>query len=795
MSSAQQLSKRPWLRALVVLFAVGIALYYKPLSGGYVFTGPDALAPAGTTAGIVALEAETGELPLWMPWLFSGMPTIHSFTYLSILYLPNKVLGLLAPVLPDFSSYLLHLVFAGFGCFLLIQRMGGSFFAGLLGGTGFVLMPYFNTMLVHGHGSQMMTLAYLPWLIWGLLRLHQRKSLPAAALLALLTGLQLQRGHAQIAYYSLLLMGLFFVVLTVRSFRDKELAGPQKGRFVALFALAMIVGIGLAAVLYLPVMSYTPFSIRGGRLGGGTGFEYATQWSFSFRETLTFLLPSYFGFGGATYWGDMPFTDYPNYMGLLLLALAAWAVAVRRTWFTWTLAGGAALAYFLSLGHNFFLYQLFYDLFPFFNKFRVPSMLLVLTQFGVAVLAGLGLDALLQWLTAQENSRARRILVMAGGAVVAVALLFLAAASVVGSSLPVPRGVPAQVIPQVNGLRIAMIRTDAVWLLVLGGLAVAGLYLWRSETLSKRWLLAGLVAVSMVDLGRIDLRIIEPAEGSLRSPVLRPRSVMTRYLNSDPVLEYLSADTATFRIMPLGRLQNENRWALAGVASVSGYHAAKLANYDRFMQATAFKSEGILRMLNVKYLVSLQQFSDPRFREVFVGNLYSGGSYQPAAIYELGSYLERAWFPRRVETLPSAEDILARLRDPAYDPEKVVYIQADGPDAQPAPPEGGEGKVVRASWQPNHIRLQVTAAREVLLVLSEVVYPAGWQATVDGKPVPIREVNTILRGVVVPSGSHDIALDFAPGDYRLGRLLGRVSLLLIVLGFMPAAVREARKWL
>ena len=782
-----------WLWALVVLIAAGMVLYYKPLSGGYSFTGPDALAPVGTTAGIQALEAETGELPLWMPWLFSGMPTIHSFTYLSIFYLPNKVLGVLAPVLPDFSSYLLHMVFAGFGCFLLIQWLGGSFAAGLLGGTGFLLMPYFNTMLVHGHGSQMMSLAYLPWLIWGLLRLHARRSLPAAALLALLTGMQLQRGHAQIAYYSLLLLGLFFVVLAVRSLRDKDLTGGQRGRFVTLFALAMIVGFGLAAVLYLPVMSYTPFSIRGGQLGGGTGIEYATQWSFSFSETLTFLLPSFFGFGGATYWGDMPFTDYPNYMGLLLLALAVWAVAVRRTWFTWTMAGGAVLAYFLSLGHNFFLYRLFYDLFPYFNKFRVPSMLLVLTQFGVAVLAGLGLDAWLQWLGAQGESRARRILVWTGGAVVVLGLLFLASASVVGSNLPVPRGVPAQMVPQVNGLRMSMIRADAVWLLVLGGLAVGGLYLWRAGSLSKRWLLAGLVAVSMVDLGRIDLRIIEPAEGSLRSPVLRPRSVMTRYLNSDPVLEFLGGDTATFRIRPLGRLQNENRWALAGVSSVSGYHAAKLANYDRFMQATGFQSEGILRMLNVKYLVSLQQFSDPRLREVFVGNLYSGGSYQPAAVYELDTFLERAWFPRRVEPLPSADDILARLRDPAYDPETVVYIQAHGPDDPIAPPFQGEGRVVQANWQPNQIRLQVTAAREALLVLSEVVYPEGWRATVDGEPVPIHEVNTILRGVVVPSGTHDIALDFAPGDYRLGLLLGRLSLLLIGLGFLPGAVREIRK--
>ena len=77
--------------------------------------------------------------------------------------------------------------------------------------------------------------------------------------------------------------------------------------------------------IYLPAMSYTPFSIRGMGGGGGTGLEYATQWSFSLGEMLTFLIPSFYGFGGATYWGSMPFTDYPNYMGIIVFAFAAHA--------------------------------------------------------------------------------------------------------------------------------------------------------------------------------------------------------------------------------------------------------------------------------------------------------------------------------------------------------------------------------------------------------------------------------------------------------------------------------------
>jgi len=793
-----------WVLAALVLIGLSLVLYYKPLLGSQLFTGPDTLAPTATSKALGDFEEETGERPLWQPWIFSGMPTIHAFSDISRLYLPNPIGETIVSLgLPRLWFFFLHLVFAGLGCYFLLRRLGGSFAAGLLGGTGFMLMPYINTMLVHGHGSQMMTLAYLPWVIWAVLRLYDRTTFASAALLALLVGLQLQRGHAQIAYYTLLLLGLFFLVMVVKSWREARRGGDAEAsergaswnwRFILLFALAMVVGFGLATSLFLPVMNYTPYSIRGGGMGGGTGFEYATQWSFSLGETVTFLLPSFYGFGGVTYWGDMPFTDYPNYMGILLLLLAVWAVAARRTWFVWTLAAGGFLAYLLSLGHNFFLYRLFYNLFPYFNKFRVPVMLLVLTQFSVVVLAGIGLDSWLSWLTDRKVEQARRILLWIAGGLMALALLFLISASMLEGSFPAARGVPAQMAPRIESLRLSLIRTDALLLLVIGGLAIGCLYFWQRGRLPRKWLLVGLVALSATDLGRIDRMIIEPSRESLRAEMLRPRAYMQRYLGRDQVLDFLSSDTSTYRIFPLGKqLGGENRWAAAGLESIVGYHAAKLVNYDRFMQATSFQSEGILRMLNVKYLVGLQRFSDPRFREVFVGNLYTGGSYQPAAVYEFVAFLDRAWFPRRVEYKAIAEEIFELLRNPGYNPEEVVYIiQADVTDTLTVPPAGGAGRVLEAAWQADHLRLKVETDAPAFLVLSEVYYPEGWLARVDGKPAPIREVNTFLRGIMVPAGTHEITMDFEPADVRLGRLISSLSLLLIVLGFIPAAASIMR---
>ncbi|UCH62341.1 MAG: YfhO family protein [Fidelibacterota bacterium] len=766
-------------------------LYYKPMLGGQLFVGPDTLAPAATYKALGNVEEETGKRLSWQPWIFSGMPTVHAFSDISRLYLPNPIGEAIVSLgLPRLWFYFLHLVLAGLGCYFLLRRLGGSFAAGLLGGTGFMLMPYINTMLVHGHGSQMMTLAYLPWVIWAAVRLYDRTTIASAALLALLVGLQLQRGHAQIAYYTLLLLGLFFLVMVGRSWRDSERGAGRNWRFILLFALAMVVGFGLATALFLPVMSYTPYSIRGGRIGSGTGFEYATQWSFSFRETVTFLLPAFLGFGGITYWGSMPFTDYPNYMGILLLLLAIWAVATKRSWFVWTLAAGGFLAYLLSLGHNFFLYKLFYNLFPYFNKFRVPVMVLVLTQFSVVVLAGIGLDSWLSWLMDRKVEKARRILLWVAGGLVVLVILFLISGSMLEGALPAARGIPAQMASRIDSLRLSLIRTDALLLLVIGGLTIGCLYFWRQGRLPHRWLLGALVVLSAIDLGRVDRQIIEPSRDSMRVSVLQPEAYVNRYLNSDPVLDFLSGDTSTYRILPLGRqLAGENRWAAVGVESVTGYHAAKLVNYDRFMQATGFQSEGILRMLNIKYLVSRQRFSDARFKEVFVGNLYDAGSYQPAAVYEFTTFLDRAWFPRRIEIKTTVEEIFGLLRDPGYDPEEVVYIfQADITDTLAVPLAGGSGRILEAAWQADRLRLKVETDKRAFLVLSEIYYPEGWLARVDGESTPIYEVNTILRGIVVPTGTHEIAIDFEPADVRLGRIISNLSLLLIMLGFIPAAV-------
>ena len=220
--------------------------------------------------------------------------------------------------IPGFWNYIFHFILAGMGVFVLLAQLGTNRLSALFGGLSFALMPYLITMVVHGHGSQMMTTAWIPWVIWAILRLFDKTNIGNLGILGLIVGLQLQRAHAQIAYYTWMAGGLLILLLLWNIHNSKT----NKPKWLIYTGIGLVLGLCMAMWIYLPALNYAPHSIRGAGGGGGTGFEYATAWSFSFGEISTFFIPSYYGFGGAAYWGNMPFTDYPNYMGIIVLTLA-----------------------------------------------------------------------------------------------------------------------------------------------------------------------------------------------------------------------------------------------------------------------------------------------------------------------------------------------------------------------------------------------------------------------------------------------------------------------------------------
>ncbi len=802
----------PTLAVLGVMTALVLVFFFEIIFLGKTYQSPDAQAPAALSLPLRESLWEHGVLPQWTPFIFAGMPSFASLTYAPLVYFPGAVLETLGRVIPIRGMLVmaLHYVLAGAGVYLFLRRKGAGHIPALFGGVAFMLTPYMITMLIFGHGSQMMTAAYIPLALWAVDRLLEKFSLLNLGLAGLLMGFMLQRGHIQIAYYGLMLLGLYVLYHIFLAWRQKQAQRvlPRLGGFLGATAIAF----ALAAMLFLPLREYTPYSIRGAasvlansaeKTDAGVGFEYATQWSFSPGEMMTFVIPSFYGFGGVTYWGNMPFTDYPNYMGILVLVLACVAL-VKRVPLAGFFGLAILLALLISFGQHFaWFYKIFYNYFPYFNKFRVPVMILILVQCAVAILAGLGLQAWLQPLaektdreTAKTKSARNAVMSKRLGvaviAVFAVVLLLSLGRSVFFELMQgfYPDQYEAQTQRQLDQMRFSQLLGD-LWIvaLILGaGLSVLTL------ALSKKLSAAG-AALIITLLTVIDLWIVDKKIGA--GPV--PEKSFSAFLQPDDATRFVQQDQSVFRIFPAADLFGELRWAAQGLESVGGYHAAKPRRYQDLLEATQLQNgfvndyfrevnqngrralqpltlqeipperhlanRRLLDLLNVKYIFSFYPLPEAGWLKRQVINYEREGNARPMVIYENPSVLPRAYLVGQYQHLADDREILMRLRQGDFDPHQTVLL-SEKPETQPQPDSTARAEIKTYEW--HKIAVETTCQFPQMLVMSDNYYPICWQAFIDGQPVKTLRAHHAFRALEISPGKHTVEFRYASSAFTTG---------------------------
>ena len=506
---------KKYLLLFFYFLAVAI-LFYPVIFQNNTFGSGDTLNPYAINHILDIYKDKIGQWPLWQPWIFSGMPTVEAFTYINQLYIPTAILTWLG--FSDNGIQFLHLIFSAMGMYLLMNqfKMNSliSFSISLL----WMLNPFLITMIVFGHGSQMMTAAYIPWILYAINNLSRDTSLRNALVLALLIGLQLQRGHVQIAYYSWMLFGAYFLYHDCYYIKNKVI----NYKYIISFLVACIIGFLLSSHIYYPSLEYTSESIRS---GGMLGYDYATNWSMHPKELITYLFPYYYGFGGENYSGFMPFTDYPNYVGFFVLLFAALSflnLDSRRIFFGSILV----LSILLSFGKYFsIIFDLFYNFFPFFDKFRVPSMILILSNFCLYILAGFGLVDLVER--------------------------------------------------------------------------------FKLKDIKAKYLILTFLAISVLDIYRINTNIINPDKNSGQKSQLISNEKFDSFFVEDKLTDFLKNDSDLYRIYPVGPLFQDPKLKFHGIQSVGGYHPAKFRHYNDLLDnSNNLLSFPILKSLNVKYLLS-----------------------------------------------------------------------------------------------------------------------------------------------------------------------------------------------
>ncbi len=802
------------VRAGLVFLVIILALFSSVFFKGYLFGGGDSTAAMGMNHQLGIYHSETGEYPLWQPYIFSGMPAFSSMMFTKWVYMPGIALSLLHKIgIPSLWTMIFHYLLAAMGVYTLLRYLKVDLLPAVLGGIAYMLTPFFIVMMSAGHGSQMMTAAYLPWLIYAVKRIFEKPDLKGLLILSIVAGFQLQRGHVQVAYYGWMAVGWYVVIEAI--FRARSKNWKNFSQSFAYMTGGLVLGIGLAAVLYIPSLSYAAYSIRGGSAGGGLDYGYATSWSFPPYEVLALFFSDWFGFGGQTYWGGRPFTEHTDYLGFTLIFLAAAAffnkdLLKEKVY----LLSAILLALLVSFGSYWpYLYDILFKVMPFFNKFRVPSMILILMELMVALLAGLGLYTLLTLSDTKRANLERKVLIasVVFGGLFLFALLFKgtltsAYASVLAAS---PKAHPGLL-----DARLEMFYGSLIKSLFVGTLSIGLVWAYFANKIKGLVLSVSMLGMLIVDLGHIDLRFTDNAVPATRvkaadqeTPAIRSLKELTR---QNPG-----------RIFPVHTLFGSNEWALHGLESIGGYSPAKLKVLQDFLNSTRLEqtflpkyyeqtADGavprsieqvdpvlrkrhldVLRNMNVKYLVSPYPLNDPLFKLVNQALHIIRGQRAQVLIYEFTDDYPKAWFVASVQTVTTAEEMSANMeRMPQLPAEQAICLDPEGHLKQS---KFTVGEVSVQDQSLHSLTLKTENQGNGFLVVSEVYYPGGWTAYLDSETeLPVYLTNELIRGVQIPSGIHEVEFRFEPAAIRLGFTLTMLSIL-VLLGISAFLIYQKRR--
>ncbi|MFT4605261.1 MAG: hypothetical protein ACI9W4_002000 [Rhodothermales bacterium] len=796
---------------LALLAVIAMGFMAPDLFSNRELVGGDIVQWKAMAQSLFDWKEATGEIPMWATGPFMGMPAVEVSYPLSVPQIDD-----LARLLRGLMWPTSHLLILFGGMYGLVYHLTRDHWAGTLAAVAFGLTTYLPILLVAGHHSKYVALALAPWLLWAFVYARRSPGLLPALLFAVATAASLRAGHVQITYYAAFTIGVWWVVDAVRAFR-----GGTVSSFAAStlwLVVGGILGILMVADPYLTKAAYKEFTIRGTASGGGDGgigWDYAMGWSQGWGELLTLFIADASGGSGSTYWGPKIFTGGPHYVGGIVLMLAGFVIGFARRPAVWGLSIAALLMVALSLGENLeILSRFMFEYFPLFDAFRVPETWLSMVALVLAVLAGFGLrEVVRRSPDPQEDASLSMKLRRYCSAAVGIAALFtLFGTTVLDFQKPnelelLARQVAAQrpdvslqdpqtqqflieTIDRVTEERRDKFNTDArrtfLFLLLASGVLVAA----RRRKIPAFTAQAALVLLVALDLGGMGRRYFN-------SDALVPSRQTDNLVQEYGFDTFLTAKAEAeggdghFRVLSLEGDPNTSARPAFFHESLGGYHGAKLRRYQDFLdnllfdRSTGLPSRTALAISNTRYVVSpgIIPGMDPVFSDQATG----------FTVFEVPDVLDRAFLVDSLVVISEPSAQWRAIQAPAFDPSRAAVVGADIGLA--AVPDSVSGRVSLLQYTPDDMSWSVATSAPRLLVISEVYYPGGWTATVDGAAAEIIPANYFLRGVAVPEGAHEVRLTFSPTGRRAGLWIswGSTGLVYGLLGFLLFGLWKRRR--
>lgn len=828
---------------LVIIAIIAFAFFYPDASEGNQLRQHDMQQGVAIGQEAKAYAEQTGEVSRWTNSLFSGMPTFQISPSYPSSGLYKWIDTVMSLGLPSPSS-LIAMMMTGFFILLLAMRM--RWYVALIGAIAYGFSSYFVIIIGAGHIWKFVTLAYIPPTIAGIVLCYRGRYLAGGALAALFAMMQIASNHVQMTYYFLfVILGVMIACLI-----DAVRGGKLRQWGIATGVLVIAGGLAVAAnspSLYL-TYEYAKETMRGrhseltqscqgasASSPAGLDKDYINQYSYQPSETFSLLIPNIKGGASAKpekgrmvamnltdlpdaqkmvnegnldamqqqylgymsqYFGDPEGTNGPVYVGALIFAFFLLGCIIVRGPMKWVLVILTVFSIVLAWGRHAMLFTDFMlSVVPMYSKFRTVESILVIAEFTMPLLAVMALQQLLTSGDAWE--RYRKPVCYSFGITLLICALGFCVPEFFGSAISdsdrdidnyitsalMQQGYDAATARQfslqnpsiysaVESLRLGLVSSDALRSFIL--VALGGVIL---VAFLRRKISTGVTATVLAVLVLGDLYMINKRYVNHDSFVAKQLTVGAPIAKT-PVDEVILQDTnMNYRVMDIPRFGSADPSYYHKM--IGGYHAAKLTRYqdliDRhlshFQRGVETDADwNVLNMLNARYVVSLdgQVLRNP---EAY-GN---------------------AWFVEHIDYVATPDeemDMLSKINPRTVAVADKKFEPELGQAFAPSPAD----TIVETSYAPNRLTYRSHSLKGGVAVFSEIYFPWGWTATIDGKDVPLGRVDYVLRALRVPAGDHEIVMTFDPPSLHATDTLATVAVILIYIALAVALGFAARRY-
>jgi len=584
------------------------------------------------------------------------------------------------------------------------------------------------------------------------------------------------------------MIGVYLLYLLIYNFARKEnVAGMIKAS--VFFVIAALFAVAMNADVLMSMKEYNKYSIRGEasieakldpKVANDTplDYQYATNWSFSPGEVLTFVLPYYYGFGDVQvqgqkanlYWGQMPFTTNPMYFGVIVLVLGIIGIwyNFRRNPVVQAFTVIAFLFLFMSFGRNFsVIYDLFFNYFPYFSSFRAPVMIHHFMDIAIVILSGYGLNSIVDAASVAGSSERFKKISYAffgvAGLMILVSIFGFQdsyASSIANSPLTEKlkqQGANSQQISQYIKQISTIAYDNIISDLRLHGLFIALLtalaYFYVTGKVKVKMFLAGVILLTMFDLWNVNFKTLHWDNPGDQKSAFAEKDYVTWLNKNEP-------DPYSYRVAEIrgGNLVTDNSLAYFRLHAFNGYHGAKIRIYQDAVDVAGGENPLLLTLGGVKYIISESPLQDTNLVLAFKG---TGGN-----VYRNKAFNSKTYFADEYKVEKDI-NILNNIREMNFDPEEIAYLEKDPSVKIEKPDSTASVKLVKADI--HNLEYEANASGNNLIVFSEIYLPFGWKAYVNGNEAEVLKTNYILRSLIVPKGKNKIEFRYEPQTFYTGK--------------------------